>query len=88
MHSQKSFYIFKLISGTCLVFLVKFATGYYCLKSKEGGGKNIKKPLSGLTLERILRSSSRYKKAKLTVSQLEDTENEPVDFVPDSQANP
>ncbi|KAJ6898326.1 COP1-interacting protein 4.1 [Populus alba x Populus x berolinensis] len=62
--------------------------GYYCLKSKEGGGKNIKKPLSGLTLERILRSSSRYKKAKLTVSQLEDTENEPVDFVPDSQANP
>lgn len=45
---------------------------------------------SGLTLERILRSSSRYKKAKLTVSQsqLEDTENEPVDFVPDSQANP
>ncbi|KAH8495409.1 hypothetical protein H0E87_018550 [Populus deltoides] len=64
--------------------------GYYCLKSKEGGGKNIKKPLSGLTLEKILRSSSRYKKAKLTASQsqLEDTENEPVDFVPDSQANP
>lgn len=45
---------------------------------------------SGLTLEKILRSSSRYKKAKLTASQsqLEDTENEPVDFVPDSQANP
>lgn len=64
--------------------------GYYCLKSKEGGGKNIKKPLSGLTLEKILRSSSRYKKAKQTASQsqLEDTENEPVDFVPDSQANP
>jgi hypothetical protein len=41
-------------------------------------------------LEKILRSSSRYKKAKLTASQsqLEDTENEPVDFVPDSQANP
>ncbi|XP_011042348.1 PREDICTED: uncharacterized protein LOC105138056 isoform X2 [Populus euphratica] len=64
--------------------------GYYCLKSKEGVRKNIKKPLSGLTLEKILRSSSRYKKAKLTASQsqLEDTENEAVDFVPDSLANP
>ncbi|KAJ6355969.1 hypothetical protein OIU78_004153 [Salix suchowensis] len=65
--------------------------GNYRLKSREGGGKNFKKPLSsGLTLEKILRSSSGYKKAKLTVSQSqhEDTESEPVDFVPDSQANP
>ncbi|KAF9673382.1 hypothetical protein SADUNF_Sadunf10G0018300 [Salix dunnii] len=65
--------------------------GNYSLKSKEGGGKNFKIPLSsGLTLEKILRSSSRYKKAKLTVSQSQhqDTESEPVDFVPDSQANP
>ncbi|KAJ6721965.1 hypothetical protein OIU85_024999 [Salix viminalis] len=45
-------------------------TRNYRLKSREGGGKNFKKPLSsGLTLEKILKSSSRYKKAKLTVSQ-------------------
>ncbi|CAK7332449.1 unnamed protein product [Dovyalis caffra] len=65
--------------------------GYNSLKSKEGGGKNIKKPFSsGLTLEKILKSSSRYKQAKLTASQSqpEDTESEPVDIVPDSQANP
>lgn len=42
-----------------------------------------------MTLDTILRSSSRYKKAKLTAtqSQLEDTESQPVDFVPDSQAD-
>lgn len=39
------------------------------------------------TIDEILRSSSRFKKAKLTASQLnEDTES--VEFVPDSQANP
>ncbi|XP_038886075.1 uncharacterized protein LOC120076340 isoform X2 [Benincasa hispida] len=42
-----------------------------------------------MTLDTILRSSSRYKKAKLTASQLQqdDTESQPVDFVPDSQTN-
>lgn len=45
---------------------------------------------SGMTLDTILRSSSSYKKAKLTASQsqLEDTESQPVDIVPDSQGNP
>ncbi|XP_015572220.2 uncharacterized protein LOC8285446 [Ricinus communis] len=60
-------------------------------KRKDGGQKTIRKPLSsGLTLDAILRSSSRYKKAKLTAAQLqlEDTESQPVEFVPDSQAKP
>ncbi|GAB4840514.1 hypothetical protein Ancab_021283 [Ancistrocladus abbreviatus] len=44
---------------------------------------------NGLTLESILRSSSRYRKAKLAASQsqLEGTDSQPVDCVPDSQAN-
>ncbi|XP_022996640.1 uncharacterized protein LOC111491822 isoform X2 [Cucurbita maxima] len=42
-----------------------------------------------MTLDIILRSSSRYKKAKLTAVQSlqDDTESQPVDFVPDSQPN-
>lgn len=42
-----------------------------------------------MSLDMILRSSSRFKKAKLTASQsqAEDTESQPVDFVLDSQAN-
>ncbi|KAI8526952.1 hypothetical protein RHMOL_Rhmol12G0038800 [Rhododendron molle] len=55
------------------------------------GGKSITKSQAlaskNLTLDRILKSSSRFKKAKLTAtqSQLEDAESQPVDF--DSQAN-
>ncbi|KAK9277295.1 hypothetical protein L1049_006835 [Liquidambar formosana] len=70
------------------------ATGSYGTKRKEVGSKNIlnsnSSGLQNVTLDTILRSSSRYKKAKLTASQLqlEDTESQPVDFVPDSQANP
>lgn len=43
------------------------------------------------TIDMILRSSSRYKKAKLTAEsqpEVEDSESQPVDCVPDSQANP
>ncbi|KAE9454669.1 hypothetical protein C3L33_13415, partial [Rhododendron williamsianum] len=51
------------------------------------GGKSITKSQAlaskSLTLDRILKSSSRFKKAKLTAtqSQLEDAESQPVDFV-------
>ncbi|XP_058194363.1 uncharacterized protein LOC131311060 [Rhododendron vialii] len=57
------------------------------------GGKSITKSQAlaskNLTLDRILKSSSRFKKAKLTAtqSQLEDAESQPVDFVPDGQAS-
>ncbi|KAJ9176266.1 hypothetical protein P3X46_011601 [Hevea brasiliensis] len=65
--------------------------GFHSRKRKEGGGKAFTKTFSsGMTLDTILRSSSKYKKAKLTASQsqLEDIESQPVDFVPDSQPNP
>ncbi|CAK9171649.1 unnamed protein product [Ilex paraguariensis] len=60
-------------------------------KRNEDVGRNILKPQSSgpknITMDMILRSSSRFKKAKLTASQsqMEDTENQPVDVVPDSQ---
>lgn len=40
-------------------------------------------------MDMILRSSQRFKKAKLTAFQSQDLdpESQPVDFVPDSQAN-
>ncbi|XP_054790804.1 uncharacterized protein LOC129296234 [Prosopis cineraria] len=41
----------------------------------------------GMPIDSILRSSRRYKKAKLTASQFEESENQPVDFVPDSLAD-
>lgn len=43
-----------------------------------------------MDLGTIFRSSRSFKKAKLTASQLqlEDTESQPVDFVPDSLADP
>ena len=42
-----------------------------------------------VTMDAILRRSSRFKKAKVTASQseLNDTESQPVEFVPDSQPN-
>ncbi|KAM7484141.1 hypothetical protein LguiA_000150 [Lonicera macranthoides] len=62
--------------------------GPYDTKRKEGG-KNIMKSLSAgpknITMDMIFRSSSRFKKAKL--SALGDGERQPVDYVPDSQAN-
>lgn len=38
-----------------------------------------------MSMSDLLRSSSRFKKAKLTASQEEDTESQQVDFVPESQ---
>lgn len=44
---------------------------------------------SEMSMGMILRSSKRFKKAKLTAvqSQEADTESQPIEFVPDSQAN-
>ncbi|KAI9080835.1 hypothetical protein K1719_037144 [Acacia pycnantha] len=56
---------------------------------ETGEESHIKSRLSGkrgMPLDSILRSSSRYKRAKLTASQVEESESQPVDFVPDSQA--
>ncbi|KAJ7957650.1 COP1-interacting protein 4 [Quillaja saponaria] len=65
--------------------------GSYGGKKEENGRRSIIKTSSpgtkGMTIDRIFRSSSRYKKAKLTASQLEETESQPVEFVPDSLAN-
>lgn len=62
--------------------------------SSEGGERNNTSLNSNsdsrkLTLESILRSSSRYRKAKLVASQsqVEDGESQPVEFVPDSLPN-
>ncbi|XP_031269844.1 uncharacterized protein LOC116128265 [Pistacia vera] len=58
-------------------------------KRKESGGRNITNSFSSGTLEKILRSSSSYKAAKLNASQsqMQNTENQPLEFVPDSQAD-
>ncbi|XP_076943443.1 uncharacterized protein LOC143613680 [Bidens hawaiensis] len=59
------------------------------MKRKEDGGKNSMMSQSNLkknmSMSDLLRSSSRFKKAKFTASQTEDTESQPVDFVSDSQ---
>ncbi|XP_028061445.1 microtubule-associated protein futsch-like isoform X2 [Camellia sinensis] len=61
--------------------------------AKEKDGKNIIKSQvpspKNITMNMILRSSRRFKKAKhaATQLQLEDTESQPVDIVPDSQVN-
>ncbi|KAJ4710945.1 COP1-interacting protein 4 [Melia azedarach] len=61
--------------------------GSYRSERKESVRRNINKSQSHVKLNTILRSSSRYKAAKLTASQLQDTESQPDEFVPDSQAN-
>ncbi|KAL5760032.1 hypothetical protein ACOSQ2_018870 [Xanthoceras sorbifolium] len=63
--------------------------GSYIPKRKQRG-RNISKSHSSLNLDTILRSSSRYKAAKLTASQSQplDFESQPEEFVPESQANP
>ncbi|GLU21752.1 hypothetical protein SLE2022_378710 [Rubroshorea leprosula] len=65
--------------------------GSYSSKGEGGGGRKKKKSMpsspKSLSLEAILRSSSRYKKAKLTFSQpqYDDIDSQPDEFVPDSQ---
>ncbi|KAK1383850.1 hypothetical protein POM88_021585 [Heracleum sosnowskyi] len=73
---------------------LKKASGSGGLDKKEDV-VNIEKKRSSnsrpMGIDMILRSSSRYKKAKLTAEsqpEVEDFESEPVDCVPDSQANP
>ncbi|XP_042496455.1 uncharacterized protein LOC122075483 [Macadamia integrifolia] len=66
----------------------------YSRKRNENGGDNLMDSQSGgpknMTLDMILRSSSSYKKAKLTASQsqLNDNESQPVEFVLDGLADP
>ncbi|KAL4573906.1 hypothetical protein LXL04_020727 [Taraxacum kok-saghyz] len=59
----------------------------YAMKRKEGSGKNnMNSQLKSMSMADILRSSSRFKKAKVSASQqVVDTESELVDFVPESQ---
>ncbi|GLT86571.1 hypothetical protein SLE2022_047050 [Rubroshorea leprosula] len=65
--------------------------GSYGSKGEGGGGRKKKKSMpsspKSLSLEAILRSSSRYKKAKLTFSQsqYDAIDSQPDEFVPDSQ---
>lgn len=56
----------------------------------DSARRNIIKPNSGVKLDKIMRRSDNYKASKLTASQLQlqATESQPVEFVPDSQANP
>lgn len=61
----------------CFTYLDASSNLYLCSLS---GAK-------GMPIDSILRSSSSYKKAKLTASQKEETESQPVDFVPDSLAD-
>ncbi|KAL8121326.1 uncharacterized protein LOC141725154 [Apium graveolens] len=73
---------------------LKRASGSCGLDKKEDVLNIEKKRSSNLrttTIDMILRSSSRYKKAKLTAEsqpEMEDSESQLVDCVPDSQANP
>lgn len=63
--------------------------GSQAVKRKQGDGRNNMNSQSRLqnrSMADLLRSSSRFKKARVTASQqMNNTESEPVDFVPDSQ---
>ncbi|KAA8529681.1 hypothetical protein F0562_034219 [Nyssa sinensis] len=60
-------------------------------KGKEGGGKNMTKSISpgpkNISISMILKGSSKFKAAKLSASQFNNTESQPVDYVPDSLAD-
>ncbi|KAI7727309.1 hypothetical protein M8C21_027581 [Ambrosia artemisiifolia] len=56
------------------------------IKRKLGGKNRTSENKSkSVSMVDLLRSSSRFKKARFTASQVDDTESQPVDFVPDSQ---
>ncbi|XP_076920282.1 uncharacterized protein LOC143590195 isoform X2 [Bidens hawaiensis] len=61
----------------------------YAKKGNEGAGKNninSQSKLKNTSIGNLLRSSSAFKKAKVTASsQVEDSESQPVDVVPESQ---
>ncbi|KAK9113557.1 hypothetical protein Syun_020354 [Stephania yunnanensis] len=59
------------------------------IKRNEGDGQHMKEPKrsfdpKNMPLDMLIRGSSSYKKAKLSASQLDDSE--PIDIVPESQA--
>ncbi|KAK4841812.1 hypothetical protein QYF36_010897 [Acer negundo] len=64
--------------------------GSHTANRKEQRGRNISNSQYSLNLDTILRSSKRYKAAKLTASQSQplDFESQPDEFVPDSQPRP
>ncbi|XP_027334850.1 uncharacterized protein LOC113849273 isoform X2 [Abrus precatorius] len=58
-------------------------------RMENGGRSSLKESLSGtkgMPIDHVLRSSRRFKKAKTTASQLEETQSQP-EFVPDSLAD-
>ncbi|RDX67502.1 hypothetical protein CR513_53609, partial [Mucuna pruriens] len=63
--------------------------GSYGGKNLENGGRSSLKAnwsgTKGMSIDHVLRSSSTFKKARTTASQLEETESQP-EFVPDSLA--
>ena len=59
-------------------------------KHEDAGAKHkVKSNFLGqdITIDMILRSSSRFKKAKVMAAQCQDEESQPVDVVPDSLAD-
>ncbi|KAJ8569667.1 hypothetical protein K7X08_006244 [Anisodus acutangulus] len=65
-------------------------TGANVAKHNDAGAKHKGKSSflgQGTTMDMILRSSSRFKKAKVTAAQCQDEESQPVDVVPDSLAD-
>ncbi|GKA50191.1 hypothetical protein Tco_0743264 [Tanacetum coccineum] len=56
-----------------------------CAVKRKGGGGNSQSKSKNISMTGRVRSSPRFKRAKVTASQqLGDTESEPVDFVPES----
>ncbi|KAJ8438574.1 hypothetical protein Cgig2_024663 [Carnegiea gigantea] len=74
-----------------LIELIEFLVEHVEVDASKGGGQNGTNPNSSgfknMLLHSILRSSSRYKKAKVEASQSQLEDSEPIDFVPDSQGN-
>ena len=81
-HSTVCFpWVFDLGNFHCCVFHILLQLEQYL--NLYFGSLSGKK---GMPLDSILRSSRRYKNAKLMASQLEESESQPLDFVPESQA--
>lgn len=78
-------------SGTCTpnlymnIYWAPFITSKFLTKAVPLDFRNRSAGPKNITMDMIFRSSSRFKKAKL--SALGDSETQPVDYVPDSQAN-
>lgn len=78
---ESSFLLYRALHNK-FVILKSVEPCNYCGTSLSGK-KNI-------TMDMLLRSSASFKKAKSIATQheLEDTESQPVEFIPDSQVDP